>query len=305
MSDNASVIEVQSTIVPDVTATEVNQCVTQMGQDKNKCPAQADTVLQDRKCQKVKSAHIWPQEPKSCVLWSRKPAVKCKKEYKKDQSVMLAHKPATMVKKTGEPTQEKVLKNKNCSNVYMQPQKPSYSDKQFKKPDKKYKYKYKKHQEQVFCQDKQSQETEQTVCEGQESPSTQYCNRQPVKPGMKNKDVWSKELATETMSSLCSDKQCQSTRCFKKFTRSDNIQQSPVRPRNTDDKNCQLMLPVKPKIVVQLAKPAVYENTRKMQSDPKKRIQMQFKQMNDSSVERCNLSVCQRSPRRCNLLCSQ
>ena len=58
----------------------------------------------------------------------------------------------------------------------------------------------------------------------------------PVKPGMKHKDVWSKEPATETKSSLCSDKQCQSTRCLKKFTRSDNIQ-SPVRPKYTDDKN--------------------------------------------------------------------
>ena len=71
----------------------------------------------------------------------------------------------------------------NCSNVNMWPQKPGYSDEQLKKPATK--YKYKKHQEQIICQDKQSQETEQTVCEGQESPSTQCCNRQPVKPGMK------------------------------------------------------------------------------------------------------------------------
>ena len=35
VSNNASAIQVQSTILPDVTATEVNQCVTQMGQDKN------------------------------------------------------------------------------------------------------------------------------------------------------------------------------------------------------------------------------------------------------------------------------
>ena len=55
VSDNASAIEVKSTIVPHVMATEVNQCVTQMGQEKNKlmqCPAQDDTVLQDKKCQK-------------------------------------------------------------------------------------------------------------------------------------------------------------------------------------------------------------------------------------------------------------
>ena len=122
----------------------------------------------------------------------------------------------------------------------MQPQKPSYSDEQLKKPVTK----YKKHQEQVIFQDKQSQETEQTVCEGQESPSTQCCNRQPVRPGMINKEIRSKEPAKETKSSLCSDKQCQSTRCFKKFTRSDNIQ-SLVRPKYTDDKNCQFMQAVK------------------------------------------------------------
>ena len=61
MSDNASAIEVQSTVVPDITATEVNQCVTQMGQEKTKlmqCPSQDVTVLQDRECQKVKSAHM-------------------------------------------------------------------------------------------------------------------------------------------------------------------------------------------------------------------------------------------------------
>ena len=298
VSDNASPIEVQSTVVPDVTATEVHQCVTQMGQQKNKlmqCPAQDDTVVQDKKCQKVKSAHTQPQEPKSYILQSRKAASKCKKEHQKDQSVMLPHKPATMVKKPGQATQKKVLKNKNCSNVDMWPQKPSYSDEQLKKPVTKYKYKYQKHQEQVICQDKQSQETEQTVCESQESPSTQCCNRQPVKQGMKNNDVQSKEPATETKSILCSDKQCHSTRCFKKFTRSDNIQ-SPVRPKYTYDKNCQFMQPVKPKSVVWLAKPAVYEDTRKMGFKPNKRIQMQFNQMNDSSIEKVQ-SQC--APKKC------
>ena len=78
---------------------------------------------------------------------------------------------------------------------------------------------------------------------------------------MKNKDMQSQEPATAIKSSLCRDKQCQSTRCFKKFTRSDNVQ-SPVRPKYTDDKNCQFMQPVKLRSVVQLAKPAVYEDTR-------------------------------------------
>ena len=101
----------------------------------------------------------------------------------------------------------------------MWPQKPNYSDVCPKKPALKYKYKYKKHQEQATCQDKQSQETDQSVHEGQKSPSTQCYNRQPVKPGMKNKDVWLRKPATETRSSLCNDKQCQSTRCFKKCTK--------------------------------------------------------------------------------------
>ena len=184
VSDNASPREVHSTVVPDVTATEVNQCLTQIGQDKNKlmqCPAQADTVLQDRNCQKVKSRRMQPQELKTCVLQSGKPALKYKKEHKKDQSVMLPHKPVTMVKESGEATQKKVLKHKNCSNINIQPQKPSYSDEYLKKSSTKYKYMYKKHQEKVICQDKKSQKTEQTVCEGQESSSTQCCNRQPVK----------------------------------------------------------------------------------------------------------------------------
>ena len=83
----------------------------------------------------------------------------CKKEHQKDQSVKLPHKPATMVKKPGQATQKKVLKNKKCSNVDIWPQMPSYSDEWLQKPVTKYKYKYKKHQEQVICQDKQSQET--------------------------------------------------------------------------------------------------------------------------------------------------
>ena len=114
---------------------------------------------------------------------------------------------------------------------------------------------------------------------------------------MKNEDVWSREPETETKSSLCSDKNCQSTRCFKKFTRCVNTK-SPVRPKPSDDKNChsvQFMWPVKPNSDVQLTEPAVYSNTRKMQSDPKKRPQMESTQMSDSSVKRLqsNQSVSQ------------
>ena len=66
-------------------------------------------------------------------MQSRKLAIKCKKEHQKDQSVMLPHKPDTMVKKPGQATQKKVLKNKNCSNMDMCSQKTSYSDEQLKK----------------------------------------------------------------------------------------------------------------------------------------------------------------------------
>ena len=78
-----------------------------------------------------------PQKPKSCELQSQKPAIKCKKEHKEDQIFLLPHKPATKVKKQGQATNKDVLQNKNCSNVNivnMQPQKPNFSDEQFKKP---------------------------------------------------------------------------------------------------------------------------------------------------------------------------
>ena len=101
---------------------------------------------------------MWPQKPKSCELQSQKPAIKCKKEHKENQLVMLPHKPATKVKKPDQTTHKDVLQNKNCSNVNivnMWPQKPCLIDVQFKKPATRYKYKYKKHQEEVICYDKQ------------------------------------------------------------------------------------------------------------------------------------------------------
>ena len=215
-----------------------------------------------------KCAYVATRAQKVYILQSRKPAIKCKKEHQKDQNDMLPHKPATMVKKPGQATQKKVVKNRNCLNVNMQPQKPSYSDEQSKKPVTKYKHKYKKHQEQVICQDKQSQETEQIVCEGQERPSTQ----------------------------------CQSTRCFKRFTRSDNIQ-CPVRPKYTDDKSCQFMWPLKPVSVVpnkQCMK--IQERCNPTQG---RGYRCNLNRWMIQVLKRCNLSVCRRSARRCNLLCSQ
>ena len=74
----------------------------------------------------MKSVHMQPEDPKSHILQSSKPAIKCKKEHQKDQRVMLPHKPATMVKEPGQATQKKVLNDQNCSNVDIWPQKPSY-----------------------------------------------------------------------------------------------------------------------------------------------------------------------------------
>ena len=61
--------------------TEVNKCVTQEVQNENKqqqYPSQADTVLDDRKCQKATSLHMQPQKSKNCELQLRKPGIRCK-----------------------------------------------------------------------------------------------------------------------------------------------------------------------------------------------------------------------------------
>ena len=228
--------------------TEVNQYVTQEVQDENKqqeCPAHISTVLDGRKYHKLKSAYMWPQKTKICELQSRKSAIKCKKEQKEDQIAMMPQKPATKIKNLGQATHKDILQNKNCSNVNIvniQPQKPSLSDEQFKKPATMYKYKYNKYHEEFISYDKQCQETKQSVCEVKKCPSIQCSDRKPV---MKNKDMMSRELATETKSSLCNDKNCQSTRCFKKFTRCVNAK-SPVRPMCNDDKNCQSVQFIQP-----------------------------------------------------------
>ena len=130
----------------------VNQYVTQEVQDENKqlqCPAQTDSMLQKRKCHKVKSANMRSQKSKNC-------AVRCKTEHKEDQILMLSYKPVRKVKKPGHETHKEVLQNKNCSNVNimnMQPQKLSLNHEWFKKPATMYKSKYKKHQKEVIHYD--------------------------------------------------------------------------------------------------------------------------------------------------------
>ena len=71
-----------------------------------------------------------------------------------------------------------------------------------------------------------------------------------------------------------------------------------MRPKYTDDMNCQFMWPVKSKSVVWLAKPAVCTNTRKMQSYPKKRIKMQSTKMNDSRFEEVQSQCRQEKPKK-------
>ena len=193
---------------------------------------------------------IWGHRSPKVLNCGQENQYKCKKEHKEDQNVMLPHKPATKLKKPGQATHKNVLQNKNCSNVNivnMQPQKPILSYEQFKKPATMYKYKYKKHQE-VIHYGKQCQETKQSVWEGRKCPSTQCSDRQPVKPVMKNKDVQSREPATETKPSLFRVRNHQSTRCFKKATKCLNTK-IPEKPICGDDKNCQspqFMRPEKP-----------------------------------------------------------
>ena len=69
-----------------------------------------------------------------------------------------------------------------------------------------------------------------------------------------------------------------------------------MRPKYTDDKNHQFVWPVKPITAVCLAKPAVNENTRNMQSNSKKRTQMHLNQMNDSSIKKVQS---QYMPKKC------
>ena len=136
-----------------------------------------------------------------------------------------------------------------------------------------YKNKYKTYQGEFICDDKKCQAPKKTVCEGKNCPSTQSSVIWPVKPTMKNEDLQLREPATKSSSSLCSDKNCHSTRCFKKITR------SLMRPMCGDDKNCQTtqsynMCPLQPKFNhMQLAEPAKCFNSScyKMQSDPEKR----------------------------------
>ena len=211
---------------------------------------------------------------------------------------MLPYMPARKVKKTGQATHKEVLQNKNCSNVNivnMKSQKPSLREEWFKKPATMYKYKYKKHQEEVICYDKQCQETKRSVCEGKKCPSTQCSDMKPV---MKNKDVWSREPATEAKSSLYRDSYCQSTRCFKKATRC-SYTKSPQKPICGDDKNCQspqFVRPKKPNNAMQLKHPAV--NKRKMQSDPEKRQHMKASQKEDSSFKEVQSHRRQMKPKR-------
>ena len=146
-------------------------------------------------------------------------------------------------------------------------------DEQFKKAATRYKYKYWKHKREVICDDMKCQAPKKTVCDSKNCPSTQSSDMQPVKPAMKSEDLWLREPATKSHSGLYSDKNCHSTRYFRKISR------RPIRLMCGDDKSCQTTLgsnmwPVQTKFNhMQLTELARCFNTNcyKMQSDPEKR----------------------------------
>ena len=166
------------------------------------------------------------------------------------------------------------------------PQKPSLKDKQFKKPATM--YKYKKYQGEVIFDDKKHEALKKTVCEGKNCSFTQSSFMQPVKSAIQNEDLQLRQPATKSSSSLCSDKNYHSTRCFKKITR------GPMRLMCGDDKNCQTtqssnMWPVWPTFNhMQLAEPARCFNTNcyKILSNPEKRQQIQSTHVSISSIEK-------------------
>ena len=255
VSNNASPIEVQSTLVPDVTATEVNQCETQMGQDKNKlmqCPSQANTAIEGRKGQKVNSAHMQSEEPKSCELWSNGPAIQQKMSNKHmpqegNKNCQSDRRPL----KASMYSDKKSQADKQCQITNMQPVKHK-KDVQLKKPARKLIRLTKdkncqatmSHKKQKKCEykDSKSQLAVKYVCSGKNCQE----NIMPKKPRShmqsvtNNTDVW---LPKQAIRRLCKDKNWQSTRCYTKYDKtcqSTRCYKSPVRPVYKYDKNCQL-----------------------------------------------------------------
>ena len=93
----------------------------------------------------------------------------------------------------------------------MQPQKPRSCELWSKQPAIKYKKSKQKKFKQVY--EEEDQKSQDSLYSEKKCKETKVVHKQSVKLGMKNKVVWSRESATK--SSLCNDRNCQSTRCYK------------------------------------------------------------------------------------------
>ena len=71
------------------------------------------------------------------------------------------------------------------------------------------------------------------VCSEKNGQETKFIHMWPLKPEMKKSSNMQlpKPAVQYNYTGLCNDKNCQSTRCYKK--------KSPMRPMCGDDKNCQ------------------------------------------------------------------
>ena len=130
-----------------------------------------------------------------------------------------------------------------------------------------------------------------SLCKGRKCPSTQCSDRQPVMPVMKNKDMQSREQQ-QKQNQVSVRQELSSTRYCKKATRCLNTKIT-KKPICGDDKNCQspqFMREDKPNNAMWLKQPAMH--TRKMQSNPMKRQQMQVPRKNIHILKRCNLREC-------------
>ena len=108
---------------------------------------------------------------------------------------------------------------------------------------------------------KPGQPTYKQVLQNKNCSNNNIANMQLQKPSLNQENM--KKPATKPKSSLCRDRNCQSTRCFKKATKC-LYTKSPEKPRCGDDKNCQspqFMRPEKPNNAMQLNYPA--SNTKK------------------------------------------
>ena len=95
---------------------------------------------------------------------------------------------------------------------------------------------------------KPGQPSYKKVLKNKNCSNNNIVNMQLQRPSLNQENF--KKPVTKPNSSLCRDRNCQSTRCFKKATK-DLYTKSTEKPRCGDDKNCQssqFMWPEKPPI---------------------------------------------------------